>query len=76
MEIYAKIRMEALFYAKIIWRLPVLACTLTNKHFFSLFNIIALKVFLAVSEFVGGNIEPCRWKFDRIMLRSISKQQK
>ena len=46
----------------------------SDKHDF--FNIIAFKVFLAISEFVTGNMEPCRWKFDRIMLRSISKRQK
>ena len=33
------------------------------------------KVFQAISEFVRGNMEPCRWKFDQIMLRGISKQQ-
>ena len=46
----------------------------TNKQY--LFYIIALKVFQAISEFVRGNMEPCRRKFDRIMLRGISKQQK
>ena len=40
------------------------------------FNIIAFKVFQAISEFVRGDMEPCRWKFDRIMLHGISKQQK
>ena len=45
----------------------------TNKHFF---NIIAFKVFQTISEFVSGNTEPCRRKFDHIMLRGISKQQK
>ena len=39
-------------------------------------NIIAFKVFQAISEFVRGNMEPCRWKFDRILVRGISKQQK
>ena len=33
-------------------------------------------VFNAISEFVRGNMESFRWKFDRIMLRGISKQQK
>ena len=46
----------------------------TNKQY--LFNLIVFKVFLAISEFVGGNTELCRWKFYRIMLRSISKHQK
>ena len=46
----------------------------TNKQDF--FNIIALKVFQAISEFVRGNMEPCRWKCDKIMLRGVSKQQK
>ena len=46
----------------------------TNKKDF--FNIIAFKVFQAISKFVRGNMEPCRWKVDRIMLRGISKQQK
>ena len=41
-----------------------------------IFNIIPFKVFQAISEFVRGNMEPCRCKFDRIMLRSNSKQQK
>ena len=41
-----------------------------------MFNIIAFNVFQAILEFVRGNMEPCRWKFDRIMLRGISKQQK
>ena len=37
---------------------------------------VAYQVFQAISEFVRGYMKPCRWKFDRIMLRSISKQQK
>ena len=41
-----------------------------------IFNIIAFKVFQAISEVVRGNMEPCRWKFDRIMIRSISRQPK
>ena len=41
-----------------------------------IFNIIEFKVFQAISEFVRGNMEWCRWKFDRITLRGISKQQK
>ena len=40
------------------------------------FLIIAFKVFHAISEFVSGNMEPCRWKFNQIMLRGISKQLK
>ena len=48
------------------------ACSPTNN----IFNIIAFKVFHAISEFVKGNMGPRRWKFDRIMLRGISKQQK
>ena len=44
----------------------------TNKPFF---NIIAFKDFQAISAFVKENMEPCRWKFDRIILRGISKQQ-
>ena len=48
----------------------------TNKQDFFFFYIIAFKVFQTISEFVRGNMGPCRWKFDRIMLRSISKQQK
>ena len=31
--------------------------------------------FLKKSFYDRGNMEPCRWKFDRIMLGSISKQQ-
>ena len=31
------------------------ACSLTNKNF-----NIAFKVFQAISEFVRGNVEPCR----------------
>ena len=50
------------------------ALSFTNKQDF--FNIIAFKVFQAISEFVRVNMGPCRWKFDRIMLRSIFKQQK
>ena len=46
----------------------------TNKQDY--FNIIALKVFHAISEFVRGNMELCRRKIDQIMLRGISKQQK
>ena len=38
--------------------------------------MIAFKVFQASSEVVRGNMEPCRWKFDRIMLRGISEEQK
>ena len=41
-----------------------------------MFYIIAFKVFQAISEFVRGNMELCRWKFDWIMLRTISKHQK
>ena len=33
-------------------------------------------IFQAISEFVRGNMEPCCWKFDRMMLRGITKQQK
>ena len=40
-----------------------------------MFNIIAFKVFQAISEFVRGNMEPYHWKLDRIMLHGISKQQ-
>ena len=49
----------------------------TNKQDFFL-NIITFKVVQAISEFVRGNMQPCRCQFDRIMLRtcSISKQQK
>ena len=46
----------------------------TNKQDF--FNINAFKVFQAISEFARGNTEPYRRKFDRLMLRGISKQQK
>ena len=42
----------------------------------SIFIIIAFKVFQAISEFLRGNMEPCRWTFDQIMLHSISKQRK
>ena len=49
-------------------------------HFFinkqGFFNIIAFKVFQAISEFVRRNMEPCRWKFDQIMLHGISMQHK
>ena len=45
----------------------------TNKQEF--FNIIVFKGLQAISEFVRGNMEPCYWKFDPIMLRSISNQQ-
>ena len=48
------------------------ACSPTNKNFY----IIVFKVFQAISEFVRGNMEPGRWKFDRILRRDISKQQK
>ena len=41
-----------------------------------IYNIIAFKVFQAISEFVRGNMEPYCWKFDRIMLCGIFKQQK
>ena len=41
-----------------------------------MFNIIAVKVFQGISEFVSRNMEACPWKFDWIMFRSISKQQK
>ena len=39
-----------------------------------LFNITAL-VFQGISWFVRENIVPYRWKFDRNVRRSISKQQ-
>ena len=46
-------------------------CSPTNKNF----NIITFNGLQAISEFVRGNMEPCHWKFDPIMPRSISKQQ-
>ena len=59
-------------FSSLIWSSFKSVYSSTNKNF----NIIAFKVFQVFSEFVKGNMEPCRWNFDRIMLRSISKQQK
>ena len=45
-----------------------------NKQEF--LTLLHLRFFQAISEFVRGNMEPRCWKFGRIMLRSMFKQQK
>ena len=66
-------RLNVLQYSSLIYS-SVRSSRLVHQQT-RIFSIIALMVFHAILEFVRGNMEPCHWKLDRVMIRSTCKQQ-
>ena len=48
----------------------------TKKKQQEFLTLLHLRSFRQFQNLSRGNMEPCLWKFDRIRLRGISKQQK